>query len=383
MIRWSRLPRVGLPARSAIISGLVTGLCMPGDAVLYAVLPVYYDKLGVSAITVGMALAANRLIRMIAYMPIGALVRKLGARNSLAVAVLLTVVATIGYGATGNDWAFVLMRILWGLAYGMLMLAGTLVIAESDTKRGTRFGIKIGVGPIIPTLALFSSGWLIDRFGLEGTFYLFGVWAAIGFGLLPLLRPTRAVVSERHALLPRLNGTTATFLCIGFSTTAFVVALPIALEQALGAKEAVAWAGVTLGLRQFAFILIPPLAGPLIDRVGPKPVIVGVAVSVVVGLLALVENWYVLGSTLIIVGFAAFGPSGSVLATRNDSLNDLSASHALLDLGTGVAPLFISLLPFIGLDIFLLAAAGIAAVPIALQVPLADIWRRMIMPEPI
>jgi MFS family permease len=349
---------------------------MPGDAVLYAVLPVYHNELGVSAAAVGVALAANRLVRTIVYMPIGVVVRKAGARGSLTVAVLLTIVATMGYGAAGSDWAFVLTRIIWGLAYGLLVLAGALYITESATNRGTRFGIKLGMAPIIPTLALFSSGWLISRFGVEGTFYLFGAGAVLGLFLLPFLHPARAMPSERHVLLPRLNATTTTFLCIGFSTTAFVVALPIALEQLMGPKDAVAWTGVALGLRQFAFIVIPPLAGPLTDHLGPRPMIVGIAAGVALGLLALVLTWYVVASTLVIIGLAAFAPSGSVLATRNDSLNDLSASRALFDLGTGVAPLFIGLIPVIGLELFLLAAAVIAAAPIVLQEPFIGLWCR-------
>ena len=53
------------PSKKVALVGIATAFSLLGDQVLYSVLPVYFDELGLMPIQVGLILSANRWIRLI------------------------------------------------------------------------------------------------------------------------------------------------------------------------------------------------------------------------------------------------------------------------------------------------------------------------------
>ncbi len=53
------------PPFQVLFVALATALVLPGDSILYAVLPTYYAEIGLTPIQVGILLSANRWVRLI------------------------------------------------------------------------------------------------------------------------------------------------------------------------------------------------------------------------------------------------------------------------------------------------------------------------------
>ncbi|MEC9239801.1 MAG: MFS transporter, partial [Pseudomonadota bacterium] len=53
------------PSKTVVFVGMATAFSLLGDQALYAVLPVYFEELGLAPIEVGLILSVNRWIRLI------------------------------------------------------------------------------------------------------------------------------------------------------------------------------------------------------------------------------------------------------------------------------------------------------------------------------
>ena len=75
--------------RAVIGSSTVMSLALLGDALLYAVLPVYAEDFGLTLPWVGVMLSANRFVRVFTYGVIARLTNAIGVRHMCVAAALL------------------------------------------------------------------------------------------------------------------------------------------------------------------------------------------------------------------------------------------------------------------------------------------------------
>ena len=78
--------------RSVVLVSGATAFSLLGDQVLYAVLPVLYQDLGLTAIQVGILLSANRWIRLLLNGPAGALYDRWPRRRLLLFGLFLIII---------------------------------------------------------------------------------------------------------------------------------------------------------------------------------------------------------------------------------------------------------------------------------------------------
>ncbi|MGB0412279.1 MAG: hypothetical protein ACPGFA_11870, partial [Pikeienuella sp.] len=109
--------------RVVIASSSVMSLALIGDALLYAVLPVYAAHFGLTLPWVGVMLSANRFVRVFAYGLIARLTQRFGARRMCIAAAVGATVSTALYGFGQGPAVMLFARVLWGLTYAVLVLA--------------------------------------------------------------------------------------------------------------------------------------------------------------------------------------------------------------------------------------------------------------------
>src|SRR5882757_9269105 len=88
--------------RDTIVAAVCLGLVWPGDALIYAVLPLYAREFGVETAAVAILLSVNRVIRIVGYGWVSPLARRFGANTLTAAACAAGALSTLGYGLLGG-----------------------------------------------------------------------------------------------------------------------------------------------------------------------------------------------------------------------------------------------------------------------------------------
>jgi MFS family permease len=168
--------------RSIVAISLVTAFCLAGDSMLYIALPLYRHQVGLMSLwEVGVILSVNRFVRLPLNPLVGMLYTRVPIRIGLIAAVLLTAVATFGYGLLEGFWPWLVLRCIWGFAWSILKLGGmfSVVALADDANRGQVMGIHNGLYRLGSLVGMLLGGALTGIYGLK--------FVAIGFGALALL----------------------------------------------------------------------------------------------------------------------------------------------------------------------------------------------------
>ena len=303
--------------RSLILVSIVVALSLLGDQLLYAVLPVMHEAMGIPVTSVGLILSANRLVRLVTNSLSGYVIERFGRRWPFIGSLLLGGATTLAYGVLSGVWIFLLARLLWGTAWSFLRIEGlstALDVATVDT-RGRMMGIFQSISRLGGAIAMFVGGFLTDTVGFRLTFLMFGsvtclavLVAAVEMasrdrsGKARCAAPTSSLDTddpEPQALAstqvssPGLTHQAAYGWLIVISTCAFSTLLVIGglvsstlgymLQQRFGMSATVgpmtigvaSLTGVLLSSRGFLELVFAPLAGSLSDRWGRQQLVVG------------------------------------------------------------------------------------------------------------
>ena len=85
----------------------VLGLTLPGDTVLYLLLPLYASSFGVTLAEAGLLLAANRLVRIAGYGWVARSYERHGPRAACVAAAAAAAIATGGYAVLPGVWDYI------------------------------------------------------------------------------------------------------------------------------------------------------------------------------------------------------------------------------------------------------------------------------------
>ena len=365
---------VRLPPRWILVVSIATGAAITGDSLLYAVLPVIWDDLGLTAGMVGVILSINRFVRMVTNPIAGWVAGRLGARLPFTLAVLVAAASTLAYGIGLGVAGFLVARALWGLCWSFLRLGGHLAAIESgmDGRRGFYLGFFSGVTRAGSLLAVVIGGFLTDLISFEATIYLFagisflaGLWTIREWRAQPEFIPPDE--SERSRIAqPDPPKAKAWWMAIGalFSLT-FLHGLAISglvtatlgyliadryadgVDLALVTVGAASFTGLLLGSRFLADAIWAPVAGHSSDRWGRLPFFVTVAGIQVVALFFLgafeALLWTMLGAVALF--FAATAVQVSLdaaagdLAIHGNRAKLMSWYATAHDLGAAIGPI--------------------------------------------
>lgn len=328
--------------RALLVVSAAVALSLLGDQMIYVVLPVVHDSVGVPVVAVGLLLSANRWVRLLTNSLASVVVARWGRLGPFVGALVLGGVTTIAYGVVHGVWVFLIARLLWGAAWSFIRLEGlsTALEVASEHTRGRYLGQYQAVSRLGGAVAMLAGGILHDMIGFRATFIAFGVCTCAGAVLVyyerrwrrddaGLLQAPRAVsgTSSHTASEPGASEALATatrwqmaVASLGtwsaFLVTALVSAtLGYVLRQRFG--EAVTlgtWGigvasvtGFVLSTKGFMDMGLAPLAGRLADAWGRhRMVYILVPMAMVaVGLLALQPDILVVIAAVLLLFVAS------------------------------------------------------------------------------
>lgn len=188
------VPRPLLMVSSAVALSLL------GDQMLYAVLPIVYESVGVPLTAIGLLLSANRLVRLVTNSLAGYVIERFGRQWPFVFALLLGGLSTIAYGVVHGVWIFLAARLLWGAAWSFIRIEGmsTALDVASEETRGRYMGLFQAISRLGSAVAMLAGGILADLMGFRATFILFGCFTCLAALLAHTEMRSRQAKGQRH-----------------------------------------------------------------------------------------------------------------------------------------------------------------------------------------
>jgi predicted MFS family arabinose efflux permease len=329
-------------------SAATLALTLPGDTLLYLLLPMFAAQFGVSVAEAGVLLAANRLVRIAGYSWVARFYARRGDRPTDLLAVGASTIAALGYATLSGLWLLLPMRLLWGLAFAALNLS-TQAMATADmqgaSRRNGRSRAIIALGP---TIALPLGALLAEAWGPRVIFFVLTVVALAGFWTARRLPadPHPVPATRRRITLP----TSLDFWSFleGFTLDGlFVIGLAY-LGKDLMPQGAVLVAGLLMALRYFCEIVLAPLGGHMAERFGAERLLVTLSLATTVMLVAFGAGWVWSGAAIIIVLRALQLPLIPPIVVKRtpgpERVQALATRAVWRDIGAGTGPMVAGLL---------------------------------------
>jgi MFS family permease len=327
-----------------------------GDSMLYNVLPAHVDDFDVSVALVGVLLSANRFVRLASNPLASWAVQRFGLSKPLTLSAALAVATTVMLGLAHGFALLLLARLLWGVCYSFLRLAGVLVALEESHEggRGQMLGIFNGGQRLGSLVGVLLGGILFDVFGRAASFLAIAVLGVLGVPAALALKSSDAAVLAEPDSAHRRDPSSARArlwdLALGIS-----LAHPKALRQRLVACN---FAAFTLNL-VIAGSLVATLGYYLSQRLGDGAAIAGVVIGVAtINGLIQATRW------LADVGNIYWGHLADSVGLEKVALAAMPVSIAALVLLALDAPLELAL-PWLALALVFLAAALTALTALA------------------
>src|SRR3954454_14105746 len=277
---------ISLPAslaaadRTSPAAALTLAVGLPGDTLLYLLLPLYAAEFGVSLPAAGVLLAANRLVRIAGYGWVARGYERFGPRAACIAAALGAAASTLGYSVLSGLALLLMARLLWGLSFAALNIATqALATAEAHgaSRRSGRARAIIASGPM---LALLAGAAVAETVGPRAVFLALGLVALLALPLalrLPTEAGHRIRVSRRRLSLPSPLDTWSFVQGLTLDGV-FVVGLSFLAAEARPAGAALA-AGTALALRYVAEIALGPASGAVAERFGATRLLIALSIG--------------------------------------------------------------------------------------------------------
>ncbi|MEJ2749180.1 MAG: MFS transporter [Anaerolineae bacterium] len=276
--------------------GIGTCLSLIGDAALYTVLPTHTADAGVVLASVGILLSANRWVRLATNGAVGWLSDRWPRRRVFVPALFLGALSTAIYALRPGFALFLLGRVLWGVAWSGIWVAGNATIFDiaSDGNRGRWIGyyhISFFLGAASGSLL---GGLLTDWVGYQGAMGIAAGLTTLGALVALLFLPETRGIKGRTEIVentavstPKLSSSqtielSAAVSLLGFNRLVLAGILMstfgLFLQQLLGETVMVGrWVigvatltGLGLGTTALFNMASAPLVGRLSDRVSSR-----------------------------------------------------------------------------------------------------------------
>jgi MFS family permease len=159
---------------------LPTALLAFGQGLLVPTLPFYASSLGAPAGLIGFIVAAAGIGTLIADVPAGALLGRLGRRPAMLIGAGLVAISTFMIGVWGNIPALIALRLLAGVGTALWGLSRHAYITDvvAPAQRGRSIAVFGGINRTGNLLAPAAGGFIGQAFGLNTPFLVAGVLAA-------------------------------------------------------------------------------------------------------------------------------------------------------------------------------------------------------------
>lgn len=396
------------PTHLVTTTSLVIALCILGDSLMYGILPLEAENLGIGLPLVGVLLSANRFIRLLSNGWASAIYERFGPRLPFIGAALLGLLSTILYGLGWGFAVFLGARMLWGVAWSGLRQGGYQAVWHGGQgSKGRLTGLLWGIVRLGSATAVLGGGLLYDWYGYGVTIVVVAAVTALALPVALWLRwppsvqqrapgamqsADQAAATKETAQPQRrqlqwtiwreLLGTPAVRWLLGagaiqlylsgvvVSTTSIYLAerLQTGESSLLFGIGVATITGLLQGVRWLSDITIGPAIGRLSDRFGQAHMALmlsGVAVAAIAGLATLTDLYAVLSLFLYFLCDSGINvtlsAAASGLAMHNNRPHHLIGAYTTAgDFGAAMGPLLaFSLGRYLGLPVTYLVTATV------------------------
>ena len=341
------------PSRTTVFTATATALSLLGDQALYALLPLYFQEIGLLPIQVGILLSVNRWVRLLTNHLAEQLVEKFPVKLMLVYSLVLGGLTSLAYAYFSSFLVLLVARCLWGLCWSFIRHISVMGVASSTQSQnlGQMMGYYNGISHIGSVIGIVLGGILFDLIGFSSTLALFCLFSlfSVPFAVKSSLQTNRSICVAQRTNQP--SSRNFALHCCGFcignvgpglimSTLGFILLSRYGTEvNLMGFVMGIATInGLVLGSRWILETLGAPFYGALIDRTGihigaPICFLVG---SIVMLLLNLSENllglafgviiFFMCGTALKTVVSAEASRLGSKVFSRYVTASDLGAA---------------------------------------------------------
>ena len=354
--------------KPVIVISLLTAACLLGDSMLYIVLPIHWQEVGLASLwEVGILLSVNRLVRLPVNPLVSWLYGRISNRSGIVFAGILAIATTVAYAFIKGFVLWLIFRCIWGLAWTFLRLGAYFTILEisGENNRGYYMGMYNGLYRLGSLIGMLLGGFLAERYGIEATSILFGMMTCLALPFTLQLSPasnhtmpdTNKLQTVSNLVNPNVFWTLLTGLFIAMvyqgafmSTLSHLIqvhnAFPFTLcGIAIGAAPL---AGILQALRWSWEPWLAPKFGKLSDATNSRPQILVVTLSLAALCFSLITLPLSLGPWLLLI--IAILLTATVLTTVIDAIacdvafcsppkTFMSAYSFAIDIGAALGPL--------------------------------------------
>ncbi|HEX4451961.1 MAG TPA: MFS transporter [Kofleriaceae bacterium] len=373
-------------APGTLLAGIAGGIVFP-------IFPIVGDRVGLSRPFIGLILASNRAMRVVAAPFVGVLADRIGARRTLLLGLALQI-GVIGLYLAGlvthhEGAGFLAGRILHGPGSACVFVAAQALALQSGGSGATAGTVRAAIVLGVP-IGFGVGGVLADSFGDVVTFAIAGASVAAAFVAASVTVPDlRAKVAVRASIRSavgemrdrRLLAVGGLNFALSFAAGGMVLTTLALLVKdrhlVVFGRNIEGTSGLLMGLMSIVDAGFTPFAGRLGDRWNAHALVAAVSTALVaIGLAAIGLAPGVIGTAigvgLVGIGAAGLGPSVLVLLGAIVPAERRGTGAGLLqlcgDLGGMLGPLVGTTLFATSTELPYLLTAGLVAcfIPVAL-----------------
>jgi hypothetical protein len=330
--------------RNTIVAASCLGLVWFGDTVIYVVLPLYALAFGFDAVTVGVLLSVNRVVRILGYGWVAPLARAYGTNVLTATACAAAALSTIAYGLLSGFVLLFVARMVWGAAWGIINLTMTAYAYGDGKRAGARIGIARAVSNIGSLVALLAVGPLCIAIGPYRMFVLYGLLGLAAIPIAFLLPPLRAAAADpRAARRWTLTPLNTLFFVLTFGADGVLGAtVSVLLAEFMPVASAITGAALLLAFQRLTVIVLALFSGPVTDRLGAQRLLLPCSLAIAVGFATIASGHGYSGTVIVIFARAVLATVGPILAAEKstDRIAALASFATWTDVGLAAGAFF-------------------------------------------
>lgn len=292
---WASQFEVATPELLSVIGGAV--LVMAGFGIVIPAIPLFAQRFGVGDLQVSWLVTGFAIMRLLGNLGLaGWILKRTGERATTVAGALIVGLTSLAAGAAPDFWWLFAFRVAGGIGSALYFagLLSFLLARVAPHQRGRAMSLFQGaiaagilMGPVI--------GGIIIAFSSENVpFYIYGVACLMGAAWS--FRSMTAPITQHGLGAPRANVEVIRGL---FRDRAYRIALLVAMTGFLvvSAPQVLApsvWVnvydqskaslGIPFAVMTAASIAVVGHAGPLVDRKGRKPALIGGSFGLAIGL---------------------------------------------------------------------------------------------------
>lgn len=286
--------------RASRDAAFTLALTLPGDTLLYLLLPIYAASFGVTLPEAGFLLAANRLVRIAGYGIVARFYSASGARAACLLAAFGSILAALIYATQSGVWALLVGRLVWGLSFAAMNIANQALPTSVAAGAAKRSGLSRAIIALGPAVSLVAGALMTLAYGPRSVFFALTALACLApvFAARLPARPETSLTSAARFGWPEPMSIWS--FALGFTLDGlFVFGLGL-LAAASFPSGAVMAAALALALRYATEVIFSPAGGRLAHRYGAYHIIVAASLGATLGLAALATEGAMLWTAVVV-----------------------------------------------------------------------------------